>query len=55
MTDGELKRPKALAFKKDMVEYFSSCPALAEKIENKSFRKNDLEAIVTNYNSACPQ
>ncbi|MEQ8238466.1 MAG: hypothetical protein RIA69_04595 [Cyclobacteriaceae bacterium] len=51
--DGELKRPKSLTFKKDMVEYFSDCPALVEKIESKDFRKNDLEFIVNYYNSNC--
>lgn len=51
--DGELKRPKGLTFKKDMVEYFSDCPALIEKIESKAFRKNDLEFIVNFYNSNC--
>jgi predicted Zn-ribbon and HTH transcriptional regulator len=51
--DGELKRPKGLTFKKDMVEYFSDCPALIEKIESKDFRKNDLEFIVNFYNSNC--
>ncbi|HTO16638.1 MAG TPA: hypothetical protein VLZ83_12765 [Edaphocola sp.] len=51
--DGELKRPKGLTFKKDMIEYFSDCPALVEKIENKDFHKKDLEFIVTFYNSNC--
>lgn len=51
--DGELKRPKGLTFKKDMIEYFSDCPALVEKIENKVFRKNDMAAIVTFYNTNC--
>lgn len=51
--NGELKRPKGLTFKKDMIEYFSDCPALVEKIESKDFRKNDLEFIVSFYNSNC--
>lgn len=51
--DGELKRPKGLAFKKDMIEYFSDCPELVDKIESKDFRKNDLESIVRFYNSNC--
>lgn len=51
--NGELKRLKGLTFKKDMVEYFCNCPALAEKIENKDFRKSDLEFIVRFYNSNC--
>jgi hypothetical protein len=51
--NGELKRPKGLTFKKDMIDYFSDCPALVEKIESKDFRKNDLEFIVSFYNSNC--
>jgi len=37
----------------DLIEYFSDCPALVEKIENKDFHKKDLEFIVTFYNSNC--
>jgi hypothetical protein len=51
--NGELKKPKGLSFKKDMADYFSDCPELAEKIEKKDFRKNDLEEIVRFYNSSC--
>ncbi len=51
--DGEIKRPKGLTFKKDMIAYFSDCPVLVEKIESKYFRKNDLEFIVNFYNSYC--
>jgi hypothetical protein len=50
---GELKRPKSLTFRKDMVEYFSDCPSLVKKIESKDFRKNELEFIVNYYNSNC--
>ena len=51
--DGELKRPKGLTFKKDMIEYFSDCPALVENIERNYFRKDDLKSIVRFYNSNC--
>jgi hypothetical protein len=51
--NGLLKRPKAITFKKDMIEYFRDCPALAERIENKDFRGNDIEAIAKYYNSEC--
>jgi hypothetical protein len=51
--NGELKRPKGLTFKKDMINYFSDCPKLVEKIESKDFRKDDLESIVRFYNSNC--
>lgn len=50
---GELKRPKNLSFKKDMAEYFSDCPALVDKIQDKDFKKYDMEAIVSFYNKNC--
>jgi hypothetical protein len=49
----ELVQPYGLGFKKDMAEYFSDCLELAQKIRNKEFRKNDIEAIVHYYNSHC--
>lgn len=51
--DSELKKPKALGFRKDMMEYFSDCPTLVQQIDNKAFKKADLEAIVIFYNSQC--
>ena len=51
--NGELKRPRGLTFKKDMVNYFQDCPELAQKIENKEFRKADMESLVHYYNSNC--
>ena len=51
--DGELKRIKSLTFKKDMIEYFSDCPKLIEKIDNKEFSKQDIKAISAFYNSDC--
>ncbi len=51
--DGELKRTKGLNFRKDMVEYFSDCPELSKRIDNKEFRNNDLESIVRFYNNKC--
>lgn len=50
---GELKRPKNLSFKKDMAEYFSDCPTLVDKIQDKDFKKYDMEAIVSFYNKNC--
>lgn len=49
----ELKRPKALTFRKDMKEYFSDCPELSTKIDDKIYKKKDLESIVGFYNSNC--
>lgn len=49
--NGELKRHKGLTFRKDMMEHFKDCPELLKKIENKEFRKNDIESIVEYYNT----
>lgn len=49
--NGELKRYKGLTFRKDMMEHFKDCPELLKKIENKEFRKNDIESIVEYYNT----
>lgn len=51
--DGKLKRPRTLTFKKDMVQYFSECPELCDKIESKEFKKRELESIVEYYNTQC--
>lgn len=51
--DGELKKPKVSTFKKDMADYLSDCPELVEKIQNKDFRKADIESIVEFYNTSC--
>ncbi|SRR6056297_1287709 len=49
----ELKRPKELTFRKDMTTYFSDCSVLSQKIEEKEYKKRDLESIVRFYNSNC--
>ncbi len=51
--NGELKRPKAWSFKKDMKEYFEDCPALVERIDSKEFRRKEVESMVTFYNAQC--
>ncbi|NOZ46096.1 MAG: hypothetical protein GXO79_04860 [Chlorobi bacterium] len=51
--NGKLKRTKGLTFKNDMISYFSDCPELVTKIENKEFRKKDIQSIVMYYNSNC--
>jgi hypothetical protein len=50
---GELKRPRTLFFRKDMLEYFKGCPSLCEKIEKKDFGSYDIEIIVDYYNNHC--
>lgn len=51
--NGLLKRPRVIGWKKDMLEYFSDCPALSEKLENKDLRRQEIEAIVLYYNEHC--
>jgi hypothetical protein len=51
--NGPLKQPKSMGWKKDMIQYFSDCPALREQIESKEFRKKEVEAIVMYYNHNC--
>jgi hypothetical protein len=51
--NGPLKRPRALGWKKDMLDYFSDCPALAKLIESKDLRRKEIEAIVMFYNGNC--
>ncbi|WP_336129350.1 hypothetical protein [Mesoflavibacter sp. CH_XMU1422-2] len=41
------------SFKKRASKYFKDCPILQNKIKNKDFKKEDLEAIVNYYNSSC--
>jgi len=51
--DEELVRIKALTFRRDMMEYFSDCQEISQKIGNKGYRKKDIETIVNFYNSYC--
>jgi len=51
--DNDLKRVRGISFRRDMTRYFSDCPSLSELIKNKDFVKDDLEDIVTYYNSKC--
>jgi hypothetical protein len=51
--NGPLKQPKAWGWKKDMIEYFSDCPGLRERIEKKDLNRREVEAIVLYYNSNC--
>jgi hypothetical protein len=51
--NGPLKRPRSLGWKKDMLEYFSDCPALRDRIESKDLRRKEIEAIVAFYNRQC--
>lgn len=52
-SDGRLKQPRALGWKKDMTEYFSDCPQLVNLIQGKDLRRREMEAIVMFYNKNC--
>lgn len=41
------------SFKKQASDYFSDCPALSNKIQNKEYRIDDIELIVDYYNRNC--
>ena len=51
--NGPLKRPKGISFRKDMMDYLSDCPTVADKIHDKDFKRRDLEVIVMFYNKNC--
>jgi hypothetical protein len=53
--NGPLKQPRSIGWKKDMLEYFSDCPDLRERIESKDLRRKEIEAIVLYYNRQCAQ
>jgi len=40
-------------FKKAASEFFSDCPQLVAKVQNKEFKKKDIKEIVTFYNETC--
>lgn len=42
-----------ISFKKFIETYFNDCPQIQEKVENKEFKKKDLEEIVSFYNKNC--
>ena len=50
---GDLVVVHGISFKDDMSTYFSQCPALVEKIKNKTYRMADIATIVRYYNSGC--
>ena len=40
-------------FKKAASDYFSDCPVLVEKIQQKEYKKKDIEAVIRFYNNNC--
>jgi hypothetical protein len=53
--NGPLKQARSIRWKHDMLEYFSDCPELRERIESKDLRKKEIEAIVFYYNQHCAE
>jgi hypothetical protein len=53
--EGQLKKVKSASFKRDISEYLSDCPMLVQKIENKEFKKDDIESVVRFYNADCQE
>lgn len=51
--NNELMRPRALSFKKDMSAFLANCPDVAQRIEEKEFKRRDIEIIVMEYNRTC--
>ncbi len=49
----ELFQSGSMSFKKDMIKYFSDCPAIVKKLEDKTYRRKDVELIVNEYNKDC--
>jgi hypothetical protein len=52
--NGALVEPRVLGFKKEMAEYFADCPTLVGLIQEREFKRRDLDEIVMFYNSKCP-
>jgi len=50
---GDLVVVHGISFRDDMSTYFSQCPALVEKIKDKTYRIKDMVTIVRYYNSSC--
>jgi hypothetical protein len=51
--DGALVQPRWISFRKHMSEFFADCPELVQRIQNRDFKKGDLELIVREYNKKC--
>jgi hypothetical protein len=49
----KLFKVSILSFKQDMTTYLSDCPSVSKKIEEKVYKKDDVEQIVDEYNKIC--
>lgn len=52
--DGSLFTVEYFFFKKSMSEYLSDCPEIVAKIKDKTYGKDDLMKIISDYNQNCP-
>ena len=50
--DEQIVKVDRLAFLETMINYFADCPAVAQKIKNKTYRFRDMEALVQEYNAS---
>ena len=48
--NGDLFCPAWINFKSKMKDYLFDCPSLVEKIDNKTYKKDDIWRIVEDYN-----
>ena len=51
--NGSLVQPRWISFRKDMSKFFADCPELVQRIQDRDFKKGDLELIVQDYNQKC--
>lgn len=51
--DGTMADPSTGSFKKRMSEFFSDCPELAQKINDKIYKRKDLYIIIEEYKNNC--
>jgi hypothetical protein len=51
--DDPLFRPRWVTCRKDLSNYFADCPALAEKIDAKTYTCEDIERVADFYNRSC--
>jgi hypothetical protein len=50
---GSLERVREWRFRRQMREYFADCPALVEKLNNKTYNRYHLHRIVAHCNNMC--
>ena len=50
---GDLISVHGISFRDDMSIFFKQCPALVDKIKDKTYRMKDMKTIVRYYNSSC--